>query len=143
MKKIMFTLMLALICSVASFAQTMTVTHNVKDTHGRNCMKLTCNYALNQGGQVSLLAIFLDANGDPLQTNDENFDDGEGNLCCYGGPFTVQANRNYTCDMYMPYNVIGQSTTPGATNYVYFALLDEDNDGEEIVESEPVSFYVR
>ncbi len=143
MRKLIFTLILALICSAASFAQSMTITHNVKDSHGRNCMKLTCNYALNQGGQVSLLAIFIDANGDPLPANDENFDDGDGNLICYGGPFNVQANKNYTCDMYMPYSVISQSTASDATNYVYFALLDEDNDQETILETEPIYFYVR
>jgi len=141
MKKILFTIALALICSVASFAQQITVTHNVNDPKsGALCMRISCGFNLSQGGQVSFLISFSDANGNLIPSNNENFSDEEGNFCIYTGAMTLPGGVDAQQEMYIPYSVLQQVIPRGVTHYVYYSMLDEDNDSETILESDPIDF---
>lgn len=139
MKKIFLAIMFALIGMSASFAQELEITHNAT-VEGIRCMQFTCKFAVNYNGAVNIAVLVMDGNGELLESRNNNYDV-DGTFGTMLENARVSANRDLEANLYIPNDVISQHCEKGYTYYSYFVMLDDD--GEVILESEPIDFYLK
>lgn len=136
MKKLFLTWMLVAFVSVISFAQTISVKHNVTN-NGNKCMQVVIDYYINNSVQIYTVLTVYDSNGNVVPG------DGQNGYMIYPGStvLTTFANKNQSTSHFISYSQLSKFLKKNTTYYVAMDIYNY-NTGDMLIEGEPVDFYI-
>lgn len=126
MKKLFLALFFAVL-GFASMAQTITVNQNVRGNNGKLGMQVHVNYSITGSGSADMIAYINDVNGNPIKCDAEYLCDEEGNLCSFLENQKI-GNGSYSCNLFFPYDVIGEIMGNGTYQVEFVMYKSESGD---------------
>lgn len=130
MKKIIFTILVAVLSLGAAMAQTFSYTNNVSiNNSGTQGIQFKLRYNCPVNGNVDIYAFIMDDDLNMIDCDIPGYNDGRGHLCSYKTGKNLHVGAA-TATIYFPYNVLDRVIERGWWKVTFYL---EDSDTGEIL----------